>query len=220
MRPDMAETEACEDLPGQSDGGGVADPDDSDDNDPRPQLAGDGSSFAGRDGIVPHDNDAHGPETAEDGGVIPVLLGETAEPGGALSSSASAAVSSVSDVSAVVVDVGNPSSASVVSGLTKGGPSDDGDAAEKQAIALESNGRSGVEREAAMAQQQTERPADERGGSHHGSHEDVEVSTTASSSSDGEVHSTNQQVGGGSNFQPGPLSEDHCSDKRGELTIS
>lgn len=61
-----------------------------------------------------------------------------APPGGALPASASTAVSSVSDGSAVVIDVGlNPGAASVVSGLTTtgGGAPDDG-AAEKQARAL------------------------------------------------------------------------------------
>ena len=97
-----------------------------------------------------------------------------------------------------------------------GGPrDDDGPESPETAGGGEPVGQcGGVGREAARPPQQTKRPADGLGGSHHGSHEDedVEVSTTASS--DEEV-----PVGGGSNFQPGPLSEDHDSDKRGESTF-
>lgn len=84
----------------------------------------------------------------------------------------------------------------------------------------QSDGCGGVEREAGYdkaASANGGATGRRAGGSHHGSHEDgdVEVSTTTASS-DGEVPSTNEPVGGGSNFQSGPLSEDHCSDKRGE----
>ena len=75
----------------------------------------------------------------------------------------------------------------------------------------------------ASTQQQMDRPADDgQGGSHNTSNQDGgnEVSTTASSSSDdGEIHSNNQQVGGGTNIQPGKLSEDHSPNKGSELNF-
>lgn len=67
---------------------------------------------------------------------------------------------------------------------------------------------------------QTERPADGRGGSHRGPHEDGDdkvdkASTTASSSSDVEIHSNNQPVGSGTTIHPGKS----LSGERGELNL-
>ena len=102
-----------------------------------PSLAGDvtegsGPGTAPPAGAIPAGGGAGGHRSEAD----TIGLDGPAPPGGALPASASTAVSSVSDGSAVMIDVGrNSSAASVVSRLTEGGAPDDR-VVEKQARAL------------------------------------------------------------------------------------
>ena len=98
-----------------------------------PSLAGDVTEGSGP-GTAPHPAGGRADEHRSEADTIG--LDGPAPPGGALPASASTAVSSVSDGSAVMIDVGrNSSAASVVSRLTEGGAPDDR-VVEKQARAL------------------------------------------------------------------------------------